>query len=63
MCEPQWQPIETAPEFKVVLIWIQSLAFVTTAFRDGDIWRSDRDCVKIHSKPTHWLPLPTPPKD
>jgi hypothetical protein len=60
-----WQPIETAPKDEIVLIVFicscsQEVALGSHAF--GDNWEvRDRDYDDTVC-PTHWMPLPEPPK-
>ena len=65
----QWQPIETAPKdgTKILGAWpqlrkhkwwtIQPIFFYYGAWIHG--WDEDED-LALH--PTHWMPLPEPPK-
>lgn len=63
----EWQPIETAPAAtpdlnKRVLVyapyWKEPVGLVLT---DGDWWRMQKRQGNAH--PTHWMPLPAPPKE
>lgn len=66
---PQWQPIETAPKdgTKILGAWpqlrkhkwwtIQPIFFYCGNWIHG--WDEDED-LALH--PTHWMPLPEPPK-
>lgn len=58
-----WQPIETAPKKQAVLVtqngdvaigWCSPLV-------DGDYWDINPYSDDI-TAPTHWMPLPAPPK-
>jgi hypothetical protein len=69
-----WQPIETAPKDRTpvliaggTVMWLlhpypddMPLRVVALAYRDGDEW-DDGDGAYTY-KPTHWMPLPAPPK-
>jgi hypothetical protein len=60
-----WQPIETAPKDGTrVLAWdgwsVQTLEYWDGNEEWGQVGDSDRLTV---SYPTHWMPLPSPPKD
>jgi hypothetical protein len=73
-----WQPIKTAPKdgTRVLLVWEYGLvlahwtddaAFKQCAFGPGwEVDRSEGDCWYAFSlrpdQPTHWMPLPEPPK-
>lgn len=68
-----WQPIETAPkDGPGILAYIPSAPWhdephICEAFwslwREGGGWRiSDHD-NGCWVEPTHWMPLPTPPKE
>jgi hypothetical protein len=73
----QWQPIETAPTSGIdVLVCggtygceVNSHEFHNVAFRQAAVaaWESDDHCWRdtggYYYTPTHWQPLPTPPKD
>ena len=71
-----WQPIETVPKMKIVLLWA-----VTDLGPDGEVrnWKMATGCRCTGSEarewwewsgyilrdydipPTHWMPLPDPP--
>lgn len=56
-----WQPIESAPKDKTqILVWDNAciIAYYETAL-DG--WRDAQEMFPL--EPTHWMPLPEPPKD
>lgn len=65
----EWQPISTAPKSGAFLVYGPSVdptgvlfnANMRTAMHIGDEWIGHGDYFKI--KPTHWMPLPTPPVD
>ena len=63
----EWQPIETAPEGEVVLVWdadaeeffpAEFLSQVTGWGNPGE-WMDWHGMRLLH--PTHWMPLPDPP--
>jgi hypothetical protein len=68
----EWQPIETAPKDKMVILglpdfesdegWVVAGEYCEHGVDDGAGWYNqfERDC-QIH--PTHWMPLPTPPQE
>lgn len=56
----EWQPIETAPkEGALVLLWIEG--GVEIGFWNGKTW-DDGNFYDDIGTPTHWMPLPEPPK-
>ena len=71
----EWQPIETAPKDKVVLLYSQRFGAVVGrwneeifASKPRPYWTNDRE--RLHgvvatrqSQPTHWMPLPPPPSE
>jgi hypothetical protein len=70
----EWQPIETAPKDGTTLIlgWLQrdrvSIGWFgpklsTHGVNYGDDWGygTEWDC-KYSTPPTHWMPLPEPPR-
>ena len=71
----EWQPIETAPTYKEVLVWPYPTEFCMTAthgkiplLRDRFGWyysEYERGFGVIYTEccPTHWMPLPEPPKE
>tara|TARA_R110000737_G_C14504339_1_gene472501 strand:+ start:438 stop:779 length:342 start_codon:yes stop_codon:yes gene_type:complete len=61
----EWQPIETAPKDKKVDLWNKNGRFTDCYYDDiCDDWRrTGRSCILTRiNKPTHWMPLPTKPK-
>ena len=70
-----WQPIETAPKQKIVLLWAltdtetgnwkMSTGYWMPGYRDEPgSWTWDGRLLKAYEvHPTHWMPLPTPPQD
>lgn len=64
--EREWQPIETAPKNKAVLLAkgrrVGEGCYID--YPDGDghsgwFWADDRD--PMENVPSHWQPLPAPP--
>lgn len=61
-----WQPIETAPKDGTLILaaWDKSQAVSIVSYAKeptgGFFWLTDDDCFV--STPTHWMPLPEPPK-
>lgn len=64
----QWQPIETAPIGDFILIYGEDAGEprVYAAFYDDDDWfdseASSKSLTSFGWFPTHWMPLPDPPK-
>lgn len=57
---PGWRPIETAPEFREVLVLTRS-GTIYLATRFGGSWRWARGKFPRRQTPTRWQPLPAPP--
>ena len=63
-----WQPIDTAPKDTTLLLWNPCYGKpVTGHLITGDLWSAFAPGVpmlfqKHLEKPTHWMPLPAPPK-
>lgn len=56
-----WQPIETAPKDETrVLLAKKGVHSMHTAFWRGGIWHCGN--LQYFNSPTHWMPLPEPPK-
>jgi hypothetical protein len=67
---PQWQPIATAPQDARILIFsplgeVFAAQWAKNPWTDDVAWMvarlADNDTVII-TNPTHWMPLPAPPK-
>jgi hypothetical protein len=70
-----WQPIATAPrDGTTVLVHHPASGFVLVSWFPwgigsadndgfGTNWKSDWDRSYLGSEPTHWMPLPAPPKE
>ena len=62
-----WQPIETAPTDKAVLVYCHgfSVAHWNTAYKKWIVYGAETECTRMMNtryRPTHWMPLPDPPK-
>ena len=57
-----WQPIETAPldGTEILAYYDQSKTYHVMS-RENDVWIDDADQLVL-TWPTHWMPLPEPPK-
>jgi hypothetical protein len=57
-----WQPIETAPMDRRLLLW-DGIWVSAGAYVDYDSmgWIMDSEYPGDVSNPTHWMPLPAPP--
>ena len=62
---PQWQPIETAPNKRYLLVWSENDDIGIMRRSESGHWRrvSHRDAVHPDDEPTHWMPLPTAPEE
>ena len=65
-----WQPIETAPRDGTGFLYYQKLPFGqkwigSAVYHEGEFvhvqWNGD-ECDWTTINPTHWMPLPAPPK-
>lgn len=70
-----WQPIETAPKCRTVLVQHEEDLYPVAAYKltENDKWRretegpedefygANRHCP-LYREPTHWMPLPAPPE-
>lgn len=62
-----WQPIETAPKWKPVLLWWRTAPtpvtgrFVSDEHGEGWMCDGDRILPRNQADCTHWMPLPEPP--
>jgi hypothetical protein len=58
-----WQPIETAPNDGIrVLLWHSTWQAPSSGQWYGDKWSVGYDLSPFAMQPTHWRPLPPPPK-
>jgi hypothetical protein len=66
----EWRPIATAPKSSRALVWggprhcDDGYHDLQTAWIDGcgNVWADDRKEGSAPIRPTHWMPLPEPPK-
>jgi hypothetical protein len=60
-----WQPIETAPRDGTEIIVcrrFEGRKFMGVVMWDGRYWTIDYGFPFYFDNPTHWMPLPEPPK-
>jgi hypothetical protein len=71
MLRSEWQPIETAPKEGIAPIWLAAPGRMRLGYwlqgRWADFARHEQhyaDTVRLdlNFTPTHWMPLPEPPK-
>lgn len=62
----EWRPIETAPTAEAILIYRDDGEIELIPEEDNDFEWEPYDGINESedgvSKPTHWMPLPEPPK-
>ena len=58
----EWQPIETAPKDDTDVLVFSDNSIWIASFYHGIWWFEKNDDTVRLSKPTHWMPLPEPPK-
>ena len=60
-----WQPIETAPDGVYVLIFDNGDIHVAKYYSRIKDWGITGDFCGMYNdvNPTHWMPLPEPPKE
>ncbi len=54
-----WQPIETAPKGKMVILYFPRIIGRNAL---SEMIRVEPYPVSYPRQPTHWMPLPTPPE-
>ena len=62
--DSDWQPIDTAPKDGTsVIAFVPGFGMGTFVlfWMDG-YWREPANMMGLKVKPTHWMPLPSPPK-
>lgn len=61
----EWQPIETAPkDGSEILAFVPGLFLgQMVLFWSRDYWREKANCMGLKQPPSHWMPLPSPPKE
>lgn len=59
-----WQPIETAPrDGKTLLMWAPGFGLgALVLYWMNDYWREPANGLGLKVEPTHWMPLPPPPR-
>ncbi len=66
--QPKWQPIETAPKDTAVICCnelghVGEACFISGIDNPAWYWASDPQQIPLSLLPTHWMPLPEPPKE
>ena len=59
-----WQPIETAPKNRAVLVWDGDCMHIASRQDLSPSYPWCEECVcddPMTVEPTHWMPLPAPP--
>lgn len=58
-----WKPIESAPRDGThILVPMKFIGADVVAY-DLGAWRETTNMLRLKDEPTHWQPLPAPPKD
>lgn len=60
----EWQPISTAPkDGTTIIIWDKDHGCMIVEWMYGE-WHCSHDGEDMYGpEPTHWMPLPAPPKE
>ena len=58
----EWQPIETAPDNELMLVWQEMTGICLREKRDDDFWCENNFLDDSELEVTHWMPLPDPPE-
>ena len=58
---PEWQPIETAPMLKTVLLAVEFDGPGDWRIKCGSLYSNEWHVFGASWEPTHWMPLPKPP--
>lgn len=66
--QAKWQPIETAPKDTAVICCnelghVGEACFISGIDSPAWYWASDPQQIPLSLQPTHWMPLPSPPKE
>lgn len=59
--ESGWQPIETAPFHKPVLLGREGFNPKVGTVSFAGPWKPLKNAAELPRHPTHWMPLPPPP--
>lgn len=65
MPDQLWMPIETAPQDGLFMAWVPNTYRDDGGFIVSDCYRYQGDLISQGDgivAPTHWMPLPPPPK-
>jgi hypothetical protein len=62
VAKPKWQPIETAPRGKLMLLSSGKSVHIGEGVPKSKVWFA-YDLSPPHYNPTHWMDLPQPPKE
>ena len=63
----EWQPIDTAPKDQLILGWVRMHGYNIYEYRKSVYggasgWQLHIPGLRVN-KPTHWMPLPSPPQE
>lgn len=62
--QPRWQPIETAPrDGSTILVWFDKAERHFMLYWFNDSWCFIGGNIRPSYDPSHWMPLPKPPKE
>lgn len=59
----KWESIESAPVEQDILIGTVGVPMIWSAYQVDGAWYMPGDDASFQVDPTHWQPLPAPPKE
>ena len=64
----KWEPIKTAPKDRTLLLCLDGKSVALGIWKktfDGEMWVNEEyaETIPLYLEPTHWMPLPEPPKE